>query len=241
MISHTSSRARRFPAGAGSVVIAALAIVLAGCGAGGSGPSTVSDPASSVAGDRMHGQSGSAEPSRLPSSAAPATAEAEDAAVTWDAPELVAPLGRSEPVAVRIPALDVRQHTTRVGVDTDGVMEVPQGPEPVGWYVHSPTPGERGPSVLIGHVTWNGIDGVFRDLGQLQPGDTASVERADGTTAAFEVTRVEQYPKGEFPTARVYGNTANPELRLITCSGDYDPSTRSFSDNTVVYARMGGS
>ncbi|MGH3680517.1 MAG: sortase domain-containing protein [Natronosporangium sp.] len=70
-----------------------------------------------------------------------------------------------------------------------------------------------------------------------RPGEPA-ITRQDETIAQFEVTQVEQYPKREFPTTRVYGNTTGPELRLITCSGEYDPDTRSFQDNTVVYAEL---
>ena len=45
------------------------------------------------------------------------------------------------------------------------------------------------------------------------------------------------YPKDAFPTDRVYGPTAGPELRLITCGGSFDRSAGSYRDNTVVFAR----
>ena len=38
----------------------------------------------------------------------------------------------------------------------------------------------------------------------------------------FTVTRVARYPKDAFPTAEVYGPTADAELRLITCGGAFD-------------------
>ena len=60
---------------------------------------------------------------------------------------------------------------------------------------------------------------------------------ADGSTVAFEVYRVDSYPKDAFPTVAVYGPTPGPELRLITCDG-YDPATGSFDENLVVHASL---
>ena len=63
------------------------------------------------------------------------------------------------------------------------------------------------------------------------------MKRADGTIAVFEVTEVQMYAKDAFPTAAVYGAVPDPELRLITCGGTFDYTTRSYLSNTVVYAK----
>ena len=105
------------------------------------------------------------------------------------------------------------------------------------WYDGSPTPGETGPSVIEGHVTWGGRPSVFFDLGALAPGDRVSVLRADGSIAEFEVYDAARYPKDSFPTLEVYGRTEGPELRLITCGGDLDADGHHL-DNTVVFARL---
>jgi hypothetical protein len=52
----------------------------------------------------------------------------------------------------------------------------------------------------------------------------------------FKVVDVRRYPKNAFPTAEVYGPTPDPQLRLFTCSGDFDETRHSYLDNTVVYA-----
>jgi hypothetical protein len=54
------------------------------------------------------------------------------------------------------------------------------------------------------------------------------------------VTRSEEHPKAEFPTAKVYGNTRRSELRLITCTGPADPSGRRSLNNLIVFARRAG-
>nr|WP_281387014.1 class F sortase [Jiangella mangrovi] len=144
----------------------------------------------------------------------------------------------SAPALVEIDALGISQDVINLGLADDGTMEVPDGPDPVGWYELGPTPGESGPAVLAGQLTWNGADGVFRHLADLETGDEIRVTRDDGTVAVFAVTRVEQYAKDAFPTATVYANTAGPELRLITCAGDLDTGSGDYSDNVVAYAEL---
>jgi hypothetical protein len=63
------------------------------------------------------------------------------------------------------------------------------------------------------------------------------VERKDGSTAAFTVTRLLEVSKREFPSDAVYGDIDHAGLRLITCGG-LDPRTRKFTDNVVVFARL---
>ena len=73
-------------------------------------------------------------------------------------------------------------------------------------------------------------------LEELVTGDEVTVTRADGNVLRFAVTRVAQYPKTAFATEEVYGPTADAQLRLITCGGEFDRSRRSYTDNIVVFA-----
>ncbi|MDT7649029.1 MAG: hypothetical protein QOI36_435, partial [Pseudonocardiales bacterium] len=148
-------------------------------------------------------------------------------------------LAASHPTRLRIPAIDVdARGLIGLGLKADKTMEVPADGTTVGWYTASPSPGERGPAVLAAHVDWNHHKGVFYDLHRLKPGDDLTIDRADGTSATFQVQRVEQYPKDNFPTQDVYGDVAGAELRLITCGGDLDHQARSYRDNIVVYAAL---
>jgi hypothetical protein len=171
-------------------------------------------------------------PQRVEVAAPPAAATGGRAAV----------LGRSLPVALDIPAIGVHSSLLELGLNPDGTVEVPPlGSPEAGWYENSPTPGEIGPAVLLGHVdSARTGPGVFYDLRSLLPGDEVRVARADGSTAAFRVDRVENYPKAAFPTAAVYGDIDHPGLRLITCGGAFDATARSYVDNIVVYASAVG-
>ncbi|WP_035777288.1 class F sortase [Arthrobacter sp. 35/47] len=173
-------------------------------------------------------------PTQTPTTPAPGTP------APAPAPEQLPVLPESNPVSFAIPAIGAGSDLLSLGLRDNGSLDVPPGDPgaPASWYNNSPTPGERGPAVLLGHVNaTDGGPGVFADLRKLKAGDTINVLRKDGTTATFTVDRAEQYAKDAFPTQKVYGNTEGSELRLITCDG-YDPNTGEFDDNYVVYAKL---
>jgi LPXTG-site transpeptidase (sortase) family protein len=151
------------------------------------------------------------------------------------------PLARSVPVRLEIPAIGVDTPVMELGLAQDGTVEVPPVARnsPAGWYRHSPTPGQTGPSVLLAHVTVGRYgDGVFRDLARLRPGDRVVAGLRDGVSAEFTVDRVQTVAKAHFPTQEVYGDVDRPELRLITCGGPRTADGSGYRDNVVVYASL---
>ncbi len=124
-----------------------------------------------------------------------------------------------------------------LGLNPDQTLEVPSQPMLAGWYTGSPTPGQRGPAVIAGHVDSQTGPAVFYRLGQLGPGDRIRITRNDGTVASFKVTAVRSYAKADFPTRAVYGNTARATLRLITC-GNWNDDAKQYDGNVVVFAQL---
>lgn len=150
-------------------------------------------------------------------------------------------LAYSAPVQVAIPAICVRASVIPLGANPDGTVQVPplSRPRLTSWFDNGPAPGQAGPAALYGHVyTAASGPAVFYRLGDLVPGDTVDITRADHRVAVFVVYRVAEYPKSAFPTMTVYGDTPGPELRLITCGGAFDASAGSYLDNIIVYARL---
>ncbi|REK88981.1 class F sortase [Streptomyces inhibens] len=143
---------------------------------------------------------------------------------------------KAAPERLSIPSLNVSSTLESLGQKKDGTMETPVDPDKAGWYTPGPAPGDKGPAVIAGHVSWNGKPSVFQRLSSLKAGATIEVARADGKTSKFTVSRVAQYPKNKFPTIEVYKNIDHPGLRLITCGGDYDQSQHYYPDNVVVFA-----
>jgi len=150
------------------------------------------------------------------------------------------PLPSSRPVSITIPSLKVTSDLEQLGLGERRAMETPKDPAKAGWYRPGTTPGAIGPSVIAGHVTWDGVPAVFFKLTELEPGDRVEVRRADGTTAVFTVDRTATYPKDDFPTVEVYRNLDHAGLRLITCGGDFSEKDSRYADNVVVYASLTG-
>ncbi|WP_086563429.1 class F sortase [Streptomyces africanus] len=151
------------------------------------------------------------------------------------------PLARSVPVRLQVPAIGVDTPVIRLGLAPDGTVRVPPvtADDRAGWYRHSPTPGQTGPSVILGHVTVGKYgDGVFRRLAELHRGDRIVARLENGAAAEFAVTAVRTVPRTRFPADDVYGNVDRPELRLITCGGARTGD--GYADNVIVFAALSG-
>jgi sortase (surface protein transpeptidase) len=147
---------------------------------------------------------------------------------------------RVKPVSVEVPKIGAKSSLVPVGLTADGALDVPPTSQPLqaAWYELGPTPGEVGPSVVLGHVDGDGKPGIFHQLHKLAPGDEVLIAREDGSTVTFVVRRLQQVAKDAFPTEEVYGDTAGPELRLITCGGTFDRRSGNYRDNVIAYATL---
>ncbi len=148
---------------------------------------------------------------------------------------------QAPPVRIRIPRIGVDSALTDLQVQSDGHLGTPDDPEVAGWWSQGPAPGGPGTAVIVGHVDSLTGPAVFAGLSVLRPGDTVTVEAADGTTSSFTVQALRSYAKDEFPDEAVFGDTPGPSLRLITCGGSYDRSSREYLSNLVAFAIPAGS
>jgi len=228
MDAHPEHGGRRgvFIAAAATAVLATFGIALVVLGlnpSDGPGPATAVDAA------------GSSSPSAVPFAGAD---KASKEPIRAKGPGFGSLLPGSPPVGLAIPSIDVRStNIVGLGLQDDGSIEVPRDASAPGWFTPGPSPGQLGPSVIAGHVDSSTGPAVFYRLGELRPGDRVDVTRADGSVATFSIDRVRTYEKDDFPTRAVYGATTRAELRLITCSGDYDDDT-GYDSNTVAFAHL---
>lgn len=147
------------------------------------------------------------------------------------------------PTAIRIPSIGVDSNDfVQVGLDKAGAMEVPplSKPREMAWFSRSPAPGDLGPSVIVSHRNGNGMQGGFAKLDAVKVGATVEVDRSDGKTMVFKVRRSELYSKAQADAHadEVYGDTIDPELRLITCSGELDAKHHNYLSQRVVMANL---
>jgi len=143
------------------------------------------------------------------------------------------------PVEVSIPSIGVTSSLMELGLNADGTVEVPP-PEKgmtAGWYTGGAVPGDAGAAVIIGHNDTRFGKAVFHDLRKVAKGADVTVGDAGGAVARFRVTGTESVDKDSFPTDRVYGDTRDHVLRLITCDGDFDAQGHPVN-NLIVYATL---
>ncbi|MET3810684.1 class F sortase [Arthrobacter sp. UYEF3] len=233
MGTENSSRRGRFIASAAAAVLLAGGMTTTALG-------LHAEPQAPSATDTV---STAAPPALAEAGSPPASAAEAGSPTATTIPAPAAPDGAlpaSVPVKVEVPAIGINSALLPLGKQANGELQTPSGEPgaPGAWYRDSPTPGQTGSSIILGHVNTTTSDfGLFYRLHELTPGQSITLTRADHTAAVFTVDRVDVYHKAAFPTVEVYRNADRPEVRLITCGG-YDPATGEYRDNTVVYAHL---
>jgi len=142
----------------------------------------------------------------------------------------------SLPTRIIIPSIGVNAAIEQVGINPDGLMDVPKDPSNAGWYSLGPTPGDAGSAVIDGHVDKpTGANAVFTNLHKLQPGDKITIENSLGKTTSFLVRELKTYK----PTADASGVFISQDglahLNLITCFGNWDTNINGYEKRLVIF------
>ena len=185
----------------------------------------------------VHGWPRYSPPPQPTAAQGPAAADASPSATE------ATPLPPATPTRVRIPVIGVNAPLTGLSLLPNGHLAAPPEADRnlAGWYQAGITPGSSGTAVIAGHVDNTQGPAVFYNLGALKKGWTVDVDRADHTTAVFTIDAVQAYAASSFPTQQVYGQTADAELRLITCGAGFDKTRQEYLGNVVVFAHLTGS
>lgn len=171
---------------------------------------------------------------------APSTASSTPAAIIGVDPATRSAIARkvTAPAHLTVPSIGVSTRLQELKRLPDGSMQAPSRWAEAGWYSGGAAPGEIGPAVIVGHIDSTRGPAVFYRLREIAVGARISITERNGAALRFVVDDMHAYPKDDFPTATVYGPTPTPELRLITCTGEFDPEARSYLSNLVVFAHL---
>ena len=160
--------------------------------------------------------------------------ESEPTAVNLDLPRngldtptatpIPTPPPSNAPVAhMIIEKLGVDAPVVTMGVDANGIPQVPYDPSEVVWYNFSSKPGWGSNAVFAGHVDWtvNGqpVTAVFYFIRDLKVGDIIDVKLEDGTDYKYKVVGVEAIPDTDPRALQMMGPTSTDMITLITCGG----------------------
>lgn len=148
--------------------------------------------------------------------------------------------GNGSPVRIKIPKINVDAGFQYNGLTSDGTMEIPNNVVDVGWFTGSVHPGERGTSVITGHVAQirGGVltkPGVFFTLRDLRAGDTLAITNDKGESTTFIVRETRNFDPSADATDVFTSNDNGAHLNIITCEGTWHPDQLSYSQRLVVF------
>lgn len=144
-----------------------------------------------------------------------------------------------EPHVLKIPSVGIDGCVQKVGTDQNDDIATPSNVHLVGWYVKSVAPGEKGISLMDGHVSGRYSEAIFKRLGDLAPGAQVSVQSGEGRAVHFEVVDVASYPADKVMDVLFDPlDDVESQLTLITCGGKFDRQTQTYADRVVVRAKL---
>jgi LPXTG-site transpeptidase (sortase) family protein len=152
-------------------------------------------------------------------------------------PKALAAQTEVSPDRIAIPAVGIDMPVVAKGLAPDGSMALPNGAATAAWYRHGGTPGDGGSAALIAAHVATDVDGVgpFALLPQVQQGDQVTVTLSDGNREPFTVVKLKRISKQTVDYDAITVESSGM-LILVTCGGDWDPRSRSYEDNVIVWA-----
>jgi LPXTG-site transpeptidase (sortase) family protein len=146
------------------------------------------------------------------------------------------------PEEIEIPKISVKAQVVHIGLDSDGAMEAPNGPDIIGWYTGSVAPGIDGNTLVTAHVDWldrqtgTSREAVFWNLHKLEKGDRIIVRSEENKSFTFAVKDSITVRFDDQDALKYLDPTDNAILTLITCEGDFDANTRNYDLRRIVVA-----
>ena len=141
----------------------------------------------------------------------------------------------TDPKFITLPTINADGFIQKVGVDQNKQIAVPNNIHVAGWFNQSVLPGEKGLSIIDGHVTGRVNKGIFKDLEKLKDGDTFKIEFGNGTSKDFKVVKkVDVLVKDAAGVLFSQEPGIERQLNLITCSGVFDKKSQSYPNRLIV-------
>ena len=148
--------------------------------------------------------------------------------------------GPTDPKKLKIPSLGINAYVQNVGVDQNKQVAVPNNIYIAGWFVDTVRPGQKGLSVIDGHVDGVTQDkAVFANLDRAKMGSEINVEFGDGSTKSFTIMSTTETSTAEAPSVLFSQDPGvSNQLNLVTCSGNFDQKSNQYEKRIIVSARL---
>lgn len=142
-----------------------------------------------------------------------------------------------QPRRIIIPDLSVEGFIQQVGTYSDGAMAVPANTNVAGWFEKRAKPGEKGLSIINGHLLGDNFKGIFGDLNKLKVGASFQIEMGDRSIRKFVVTSNTKVSNSE-AQSMLYSQVHEKQLNLITCIGNYLENEETYDHRQIVVAKL---
>ncbi|KWX89156.1 hypothetical protein AMQ83_02290 [Paenibacillus riograndensis] len=144
------------------------------------------------------------------------------------------------PELLTIPAISVKAGIQPVGLLENGQMDVPDNTEITGILFPGVLPGGKGNVIIDGHVDSYSGPAVFFKLKKLKQGDKVIVSRKNGRQLTYIVESVEAFTPAEAPMERIFGETGERRMNLITCTGRYSRKKKEHEKRLIIFTKLDG-
>jgi LPXTG-site transpeptidase (sortase) family protein len=147
------------------------------------------------------------------------------------------------PLRLVIESLDVDAPVVTLGLDSQGVPQVPLNGGDVAWYDFSAKPGQGSNAVFAGHINWEGKLGVFGKIAKMEEGDKVRLLSDEGREFTYEVFANYDVDPADPESLKVMYPTDDDIVTLITCGGTWVPDSSQrfggdYTDRTIVQAKL---
>lgn len=145
------------------------------------------------------------------------------------------------PRVVSVASLGVSARVLPMNINSLGNIQAPENIYDTGWYSNGNLPGSPGAVLLNGHASGPTRVGIFAYLEEVQVGETVELELGGGEKMAYKVTHKEtvRFDDVDMKKALSPYNGAEQGLNLITCTGEWVESQKTYDHRTIVYAERG--
>ncbi len=148
-------------------------------------------------------------------------------------------VSNNQPRKIIMPTINTEGCLQKVSIDSKGAIGVPNNIHVGGWYIGLSMPGNKGLSLIDGHLRGLYNQGIFENLYKLKGGDKFEIEYGDGSSKKFEVVSVKQYTVRETSARMFYKHPdIDSQLNLITCFGEWQSDTRQFNQRILVVTKL---
>lgn len=144
-----------------------------------------------------------------------------------------------EPKHIRLNTIQAEGYIQNVGVDQNKQVAVPNNIHVAGWFKDSVRPGEKGLSIIDGHVDGRTSAGIFKQLSNLKQGDEFTVELGNGNIKTYRVKKVLTIDTNAAANELFSQDPQiESQLNLITCGGTFDKRSKQYDKRVIAVSEL---